>query len=113
MYNVCFAWGGLKKLVCGTKSGNIIVWNILESLLTKIPTMIVNISDASLLAIRSISWLSLIDEHIFFSSDSDGNVHLHDLNDPFMVSKIFRVRCKSKSIHHFFFKDDINFFFYV
>ncbi|KAI8083871.1 WD40-repeat-containing domain protein [Thamnidium elegans] len=91
--NLCLAWGGYRKLACGTKSGNIVVWNILNSLLTKTPTVIVNIPDASLLSIRSITWSSLVDEDIIYSSDSDGNVLLFDLSDPFLPCKIFRVRC--------------------
>jgi hypothetical protein len=91
---MCLAWGGYKSLACGTKLGGIVVWNILDSLGSQSPIVSVNIPNASLLAIRCITWLSLINQNIFISSDSDGNVNLHDLNDPFMVSKIFRVRCK-------------------
>lgn len=96
IYNLCFAWGGYRKLACGTKAGNIVVWNILDSLLTKTPTVIVNILNASFLSIRSITWSSLIDGDIIYSSDADGNALLHDLSDPFLPSKIFRARCKKK-----------------
>ncbi|KAI8640074.1 WD40-repeat-containing domain protein [Parasitella parasitica] len=88
----CFAWGGYRNLACGTRSGSIVVWNILESLLQDTALIHVNIPNASLLAIRCIAWKSLFDDTILFSSDMDGNIHLHDLNDPFFPSKIFRVR---------------------
>jgi WD40 repeat protein len=95
MYNLCFSWGGgYRKLACGTKSGNIVVWDILQSLLQTTPIVNINIPNASLLAIKCISWISLFDESLLISSDSDGNINLHDLKDPFLSSKIFRVRCK-------------------
>lgn len=69
------------------------VWDMLDSLKSKVPVVSVNINNASLLAIRCVTWLSLIDQDILISSDLAGNVHLHDMNDPFITSKIFRVRC--------------------
>ncbi|OAD03555.1 hypothetical protein MUCCIDRAFT_163114 [Mucor lusitanicus CBS 277.49] len=32
---LCFAWGGYRKLACGTRSGSIVIWDVLESLLQK------------------------------------------------------------------------------
>lgn len=88
------SWGNYKSLACGTKSGSIIVWNILDSLLTARPSLTVNIHNASLVPIRDISWVSLLEHQPFFiSSDADGTIFLHDLNDPFINLKIFRIRC--------------------
>lgn len=70
------------------------IWDILESLLQKQGVISVNIPNASMLAIRCIAWKSLFDEVTLLSSDTDGNVILHDLNDPFFPYKIFRVRCR-------------------
>ncbi|KAI7892019.1 WD40-repeat-containing domain protein [Mucor mucedo] len=92
-YNMCIAWGGYDRLACGTKLGGIIVWDILKSLKSQVPIVSVNICNASLLAIKCLSWISLLNRDILISSDSDGNINLHDMNDPFIVSKIFRVRC--------------------
>ncbi|KAL9555342.1 hypothetical protein MBANPS3_002405 [Mucor bainieri] len=89
---LCFAWGGYRKLACGTRSGSIVIWNALESLLQKKNIISVNIPNASMLAIRCIAWRSLFDETTLLSSDTDGNVILHDLRDPFFPYKIFRVR---------------------
>ncbi|CAO3626298.1 unnamed protein product [Mucor fragilis] len=89
---VCFAWGGYRKLACGMRTGSIIIWDILESLLQKKDIISVNIPNASMLAVRCIAWRSLFDEATLLSSDTDGNVILHDLNDPFFPLKIFRVR---------------------
>ncbi|EPB83806.1 hypothetical protein HMPREF1544_09439 [Mucor circinelloides 1006PhL] len=91
---LCFAWGGYRKLACGTRSGCIVIWDVLESLLQKNGIISVNIPNASMLGIRCIAWRSLFDEAILLSSDTDGNVILHDLNDPCFPHKIFRVRCK-------------------
>lgn len=70
------------------------IWDVLESLLQKNGIISVNIPNASMLGIRCIAWRSLFDEAILLSSDTDGNVILHDLNDPCFPHKIFRVRCK-------------------
>lgn len=76
------------------RTGSIIIWDILESLLQKKDIISVNIPNASMLAVRCIAWRSLFDEATLLSSDTDGNVILHDLNDPFFPLKIFRVRCR-------------------
>lgn len=89
---ICFAWGGYRKLACGTRSGSIVVWDILDSLLRNNNIINVHIPNASMLPIRCIAWKSLFDENILFTSDTDGTINLHDLNDPFFPSKIFRVR---------------------
>ncbi|CEP10880.1 hypothetical protein [Parasitella parasitica] len=88
----CFAWGGYRNLACGTRSGSIVIWDIVESLLQDTVLVHVNIPNASLSPIRCIAWKSLFDEMTLFTSDMDGNILLHDLNDPFFPSKIFRVR---------------------
>lgn len=93
---MCFAWGGYKKLACGTKSGSIVIWNILDSLLSQLPTVNINIPNASSASIRIISWLSLLNENLIISSDLAGNILILDLQDPFMICKIFRMRSKTK-----------------
>lgn len=94
IYNLCFSWGGYHKLACGTKLGEIIVWDILDSLLNERPKVIVSIPNASLISIRSISWTTLLDGDVLVSSDSSGYLSVHDLKDPFMVYKMFRARSK-------------------
>jgi hypothetical protein len=72
------------------------VWNILDSLLRSTPVIDVNIPNASLFPVRCIAWKSLLEDNLLFYSDTDGNINLLDLKDPFISSKIFRVRCKPK-----------------
>lgn len=90
--NTCFAWGGRGLLATGTKSGNIIVWNILESIAANKPIMHTNMYNASQVSIRSITWRSLFEENAIIASDMDGNINLYDLRDPFFPLKILRVR---------------------
>ncbi|KAI8370866.1 WD40-repeat-containing domain protein [Choanephora cucurbitarum] len=95
---LCLSWGGQGKLACGTTSGMIVVWDILGSLLEGKPKVIVSIPNASQVAIRCISWGSLFGQNTLFSSDFDGNILLHDLDDPHMPFKMIRRRTTFTSI---------------
>lgn len=72
------------------------MWDILESLLQNTPIISVNIPDASVLPVRCVAWMSLLEDNILFYSNTEGNINLIDLKDPFIFAKIFRVRCKAK-----------------
>ncbi|KAI8386832.1 WD40-repeat-containing domain protein [Blakeslea trispora] len=89
---LCLSWGGQGKLACGTTSGAIVVWDVLGSLFEDKIKVITTISNASQAAIRCISWASLFGQNIVFSSDFDGNILLHDLDDPHIPFKIIRRR---------------------
>ncbi|KAI8980348.1 hypothetical protein BDB01DRAFT_851955 [Pilobolus umbonatus] len=78
----CFEWGGQNRLACGHVSGNVILFNIYESLIRKHPYAI-QVFPVQTGYVTDLTWQNMINPYQLIVATNAGIFYLYDLKDPY------------------------------